>query len=225
MTWTAALEVLEVFRVALREEALLCVLIGASVLARRRALLLLCLAALVAAWCAGATLQVAQNGYLSTRHMLVPALILLPLGGAGLRALWQAGRPGGAARRSSRALAVLLVASMAASGARTRHTDHGPRLQALAWVVEHDPGGGRIGVHRRKDGWYARRPVLLVELPCRDEDLLRIADETGTRLLVLDLPEVAACAPHWLDGPDWIERARFGAGDEAVVVLERRAPG
>jgi hypothetical protein len=97
-------------------------------------------------------------------------------------------------------------------------------VQALQWASAHSEADERIGVRRRKDGHDAARDTLLVWLPCQEAELLAAMERYDVRLLVLDLEDIEAHAPHWLDGALFEERVRFGTGADTVVVLERGSP-
>jgi 4-amino-4-deoxy-L-arabinose transferase-like glycosyltransferase len=213
----------ELYR-GMRLDVLVLAVLGLPTFLRRRPGLLAVVLALMAAWVVVGTLQFATSGYLARRHMLAPALLALPLAGGGLVWLWGARRAAGPLRHAGRGLVVLLLVAAAASGARMRHTNHLPRVQALHWASAHTEIDERIGVRRRKDGHDAARDTLLIWLPCRDAELLAAMERYDVRLLVLDLEDIEAHAPHWLDGALFEERVRFGTGSDTVVVLERESP-
>jgi 4-amino-4-deoxy-L-arabinose transferase-like glycosyltransferase len=217
------LSVSELYR-GMRLDVLVLAGLGLPIFLRRRRGLLAVMLALMAAWVVVGTLQFATSGYLARRHMLAPALLALPLAGGGLVWLWGARRAAGPLRLAGRGLVVLLLVAAAASGARTRHTNHLPRVQALQWASAHSEADERIGVRRRKDGHDAARDTLLVWLPCQEAELLAAMERYDVRLLVLDLEDIEAHAPHWLDGALFEERVRFGTGADTVVVLERGSP-
>jgi 4-amino-4-deoxy-L-arabinose transferase-like glycosyltransferase len=216
--------VVELLR-AMRADVVVLALLGVPIFMRRRSGLLAVMLALMAAWVAVGTTQWVLSGYLARRHMLAPALLALPVAGAGLVWLWGARRTPGPLRLLGRVLVLLVLVAAGASGARLRHTNHAPRVEALQWTAAHTAPDERIGVHRRKDGYDAGRETLLVSLPCQEADLLDAMDEWNVRLLVMDLDQVAHTAPHWLDGALFEERTRFGTGKDTVIVLERASAG
>jgi hypothetical protein len=218
----SALETTLTFFRALRYDLLMLALIGLPVFLRRRPGLLVMLLLVVGGWLGMATLQLHVNGYLSRRYLLAPALLVVPLSGSGLVTLWRGLQKSGTVTFFLRVLVVLIVVALTASGARKRHTNHWPRVWALSWVSAQTDGDERIGVPRRKDGWYADRPVMVLSTPIPDERLLAAMERHDVRLLVLDVERVEREAPHWLEGGPFDERVRFGDGAQAVVVLERR---
>ncbi|MHC5211263.1 MAG: glycosyltransferase family 39 protein [Planctomycetota bacterium] len=213
----------ELFR-AMRLDVAVLALLGLPLFVRRRSGLLLLMVALMAGWVLVGTTQWVTSGYLARRHMLAPALLALPLAGAGLVWLWGTSRRSASRRLLGRAFVLLLLVAAGASGARTRHTNHIPRVEALHWASEHSAPDERIGVPRRKDGHDAGRATLLVTLPCPEAALLDAMQRWNVPLLVLDLDKVESHAPHWLDGVLFEERARFGAGEHTVIVLGRGTP-
>jgi 4-amino-4-deoxy-L-arabinose transferase-like glycosyltransferase len=210
---------------AIRLDVVVLALLGLPLFLRRRSGLVAVAATLMVGWVCLGTTQWVLSGYLARRHMLAPALLALPLAGAGLAWLWGAWRRPGLRRLGGRILVVLVLVAAGASGARTRHTNHLPRVQALHWAAEHTAPDQRIGVHRRKDGHDAQRDIFLVDLPCPEAQLLEALERWNVGLLVLDLDRVARHAPHWLDGALFVERERFGTGKDTVIVFERGSAG
>jgi hypothetical protein len=183
---------------------------------RRRALLAGLL--VLAAWLAAAALHARASGYLGQRHMLGPVQLLFPAAGLGLLALWESRR----LRAPARFIAGGIVVLAAFGGAKDRHRDDAGRLRALELARGATTPDQALVVHRRKDGWYAQRPVVVVELPCRDEDLAATMARENAVLLVLEEDQLRRDAPHWLDGSRFAEVARFSAGDEVALVLQPR---
>ena len=77
------------------------------------------------AWLAVPTWQLRLSGFLSTRHMMIPIALLLPVAGAGLVALWGKGLVW-------RVLVVLALLEPIEVAARDYHSNHLPRLAALS---------------------------------------------------------------------------------------------
>ncbi|MGQ0553332.1 MAG: glycosyltransferase family 39 protein [Planctomycetota bacterium] len=201
---------------------------GLWLLWRARPRLLLALAALILMWVAIGTLQFHHSGYLSSRHMLAPALLLVPAGGAGLAFLWgsAANRQGslrrGLQRWLLRSLVVFTLLVQVGTGARARHSDHAPRLLALEYARQHTAADERLAVYRRKDGFYAQRPVLVLEDPLDEPAALHAMRHYGVRWLILDERQVQRDTPHWLLDPHFREEARFGDAGDSVLVLQFR---
>ena len=159
---------------------------------------------------------------------MLPALIVaLPLLGAGFARLLQA-RPGARGHRLSHAIVPgllgLMLIALVDTGSGGSRDEVDAHLAALSWVEQHtDPDDG-IGVFKRRDGWYANRHVLLIDLPYPD-DLLRgymSAHRIGS--LVVDHEHVEEDAPHWLEGRGFrvVQRFPSASGDpdaEALVLV------
>jgi len=209
-------------------DVLLLATIGLPVVVRRRAALLTMLLLLVAAWIALAAAQLMTRGALLSRDLLAPALLVLPVAGAGVAWLWAETRrfPQRPAllRWLGRAvvLLVLALAGLSLAGVLGR-TDGEARHAALTWVRDHSAPGERVAVIERRDGWYAERPILAVGRPTDGVELSEVMKRHDVRLLVQRVDDVTEHAPELLDGRSFIERARFGEGPDAVVVLERPA--
>jgi len=199
---------------------------GLPTVLRRRALLFSMLVVLLAGWVALAAAQILTRGTLLSRDLLGPALLVLPVAGAGVAWLW------GEVRRFphrsvgqhwlGRTLVLLVVAleGVALAGTLLR-TDSTARLAALHWAREHSTAGQRVGVIERRDAWYVQRPILTVGRPADSAELAADLQRHEVRLLVQRLDELQQEAPELLAGGAWVERARFGEGADAVVVLER----
>ena len=172
----------------------------------------------VAGWIALLALHHHRSGYMDDRHLLPAALLVLPAAGAGWLMLWNAPR----ARTAARVVCLAVVALLAIGGVKPRHVDERPLLAGLAFARDLTPEGQRIVVERRKEGWYAGRPVLLLELPCTDEALRAAMRREGAALVVLDEDSLRAAAPHWLDGSLFELLVRFREGRQSVVVLALR---
>lgn len=220
---SAFIESLGLFVNTLREDALVLAAIGFALLWHRRRGLASLVLIMIGAWLALCAYHLSQSTYLSARHVMVPTVMLLPLGGAGIAVAWNAARDRVWLTRSIRILVVLSLFAMLWSGVRARHEDHGPRLQALGWITGQTAEDERIGVHRRKDGWYAQRRVLVVPTPCDETDLLKKMRRYRVRYLVFDAGRIARHMPHWLEGKVMQEVRRFGKPGEGseVIVLER----
>ncbi|MBM3985733.1 MAG: hypothetical protein FJ296_08630 [Planctomycetes bacterium] len=175
-------------------------------------------ALVLAAWVVAAAAHARASGYLGQQHMLGPVQLLFPAAGLGLLALWDAGR----FRVLARGAAGVMVLLAAFGGVKDRHRDNTARVNALALARVLTTPDQNIVVHRRKDGWYAQRRVVVVELPCRDEDLAATMARERSALLVLGADKLARDAPHWLDGSRFAEVGRFTLEDETVLVLRPR---
>ena len=209
-------------------DVLLLAAIGLPVVLRRRAALLTLVVLLLAAWLALAAAQLMTRGALLSRDLLGPALLVLPVAGAGVAWLWgetrRFPRRPQLARSVGRAIVVLVLALAGVSLVSAIFRPDGKaRLQALAWVREHSVPGERIAVIERRDGWYAERPILAVGRAVDGPELTGALKSHDVRLLVQPVDELTEHAPELLDGRTLIERARFGEGADAVVVLERPA--
>ncbi len=201
-----------------RWDILVLALLGSAAAWRIGRAALLAGLAVLAAWVAAVTLHAWASGYLSQRHMLGPVQLLFPVAGAGLLAVWDATRWRAAARVS----AVFAVALLAWGGIKPRHNDDAARLAGLAMARTATTAEQSLVVHRRKDGWYAGRRVIVVELPCRDDELRATMARENAALLVLEEDQLLHDAPHWLDGTQFAEIGRFTVGDETVLVLRPR---
>lgn len=201
-----------------RSDVLFFAALGWPGLWRRRRGLALALLVVLGGWLALATLHQHASGYLNDRHMLAPAQLVLPLAGAGWLALWESRwwRP------VARLICLAIVALIVVGAVKRRHPDQVARLEGLAFAKARTTAEQRVVVHRRKDGWYAGRPVIVLSLPCEDRELIDTMLREGAALLVLDEEVVRRTEPHWLDGTLFETLARFGEGDEAVVVLGLR---
>jgi 4-amino-4-deoxy-L-arabinose transferase-like glycosyltransferase len=206
---------------------LLLAAVGLPTVLRRRALLCSMLVILQAGWVALAAAQIMTRGTLLSRDLLGPALLVLPVAGAGVAWLW------GELRRFpnrsvgqhwlGRTLVLLVVAleGVALAGTLLR-TDSTARLAALHWAREHSTPGERVGVIERRDAWYVQRPILTVGRPADGNALAAELQRQEVRLLVQRLDDLRQEAPELLAGGAYVERARFGEGAEAIVVLERQ---
>lgn len=206
---------------------LLLAAVGLPTVLRRRALLFSMLVVLLAGWVALAAAQIITRGALLSRDLLGPALLVLPIAGAGVAWLW------GELRRFpnrsvgqhwlGRTLVLLVVAleGVALAGTLLR-TDSTARLAALHWAREHCNPGERVGVIERRDAWYVQRPILTVGRPADGAALAADLQRHEVRLLVQRLDDLRQAAPELLAGGAYVERARFGEGADAVVVLERQ---
>jgi 4-amino-4-deoxy-L-arabinose transferase-like glycosyltransferase len=218
---------LDTFVNTLREDTLVMALIGLFALWRWRRGTAVLLLLVCGAWIALSTYHLMQSTYLSARHIMAPMVLMLPLGGAGIAVAWSAAREQPWLRWGLRVLVLLSLLAMLASGVRPRHEDHGPRLDALAWVAAQTEADERIGVHRRKDGWYAQRRVLVVTTPCDENDLLKKMERYGVRYLVFDAHRIARHMPHWLEGGPMRQVKDFSLSDGVgkVIVFERADVG
>jgi hypothetical protein len=212
----------------LRLDVLLLAALGLPVIVRRRAALLTMLVLLLAGWLALAATQLTLRGALGPRDVLAPALLVLPVAGAGIAWLWGAaryypGRPDGV-RFVGRVPLVLLVAALAGLtlfDALTPPAADTARVEALAWAREHSDPIERVAVIERKDAWYAQRLILAVGLPADEAEVVSEMKRLNVRLLVQRLDDVEQHAPDWLAGGQFVELTRFGDGHDSVVVLER----
>ena len=204
---------------AVRGDILALAALGLPAVWRRRRGLVFAWLVVLAGWFTLALLHQHASGYINDRHLLTAAILVLPVAGAGYLALWSAPR----ATWLLRVVCLLLIALITTGAVKRRHPDQVPRLEALAFAREHSGPSDRLVVHRRKDGWYASRPVIVLTLPCEDRDLVDSMRREHATLLVLDEADVRAAAPQWLDGSLFDTVARFGQGQETVVVLALRA--
>ena len=196
---------------ALRLEYLLLIIPGLIALGRRRPGLCALVLFTVAAWLAVTTQQLRLSGFLSTRHMMIPIALLLPVAGAGLVALWGKGL-------AWRILVVLALLAPIEVAARDYHHNHLPRLAALAWIEEHSEPEQLFGTHRQRDGYYAQRVPLIVELPVRTKNMAANCRVYDVPWLAFDLDKLTALQPEWIEQGLISEAVRFGEGDETVVV-------
>jgi hypothetical protein len=220
------LGVLQQFLGALRVEGVLFTLVGLSVVWRRRRLFALG-ASVLTTYLILCTWHETRNGFLSTRHFTAPIILMLPSMGAGLVRMLTGPR-----RRPLR-VAVWLVTALvlftsADAAVRPRRDNRVTQRRALEWVaVNLEPGRG-IGVRRKRDGYYADRHVIVVHVPCREDELFAAMEQRDIAWLVLKRERVAKHAPHWLTG-ELFETVKTieGSQDEggAVVILApTRAP-
>jgi hypothetical protein len=199
------------FLSAMRLEYLLLILPGLVALSRRQRGLCRVLLLTILAWLALTTLQLRLSGFLSTRHMMVPIALLLPVAGAGMTVLWNKGT-------WWRVLVVLTMLESVEVAQRSYHDNHKPRLESLAWIEAHSEPDQLFGTHRQRDGWYARRVPLIVELPVHTEHMAANMRKYDVPWLAFDLDKLQALQPEWLEQELLIEQARFGTGDETVVI-------
>lgn len=213
----------------LRLDLLFLAALGLPVLVRRRAGLLTMLVLLTGGWLAIAAGLLMTRGSLGPRDLLGPALLVLPVAGAGLAWLWGSARA--YPRRpwlavwAGRLPALLLVAALiglSLSSALAPPPGAAARKAALSWVAQHSAPGERIAGSERRDAWTAQRPLLAVGLPADTDELFAQMQRHDVRLLVLPLDALQRNAPEWLASAALVERARFGEGAETVVVLERQ---
>lgn len=214
----ALAEAARTFASAARWDVIALAALGAALAWRERRRTLLAGLLVLAAWLAASALHARASGYLGQRHMLGPVQLLFPVAGLGLLALWETRR----LRVPARVVVGGIVLLAAFGGAKDRHRDDAARLRALELARGATTPDQALVVHRRKDGWYAQRPVVVVELPCRDEDLAATMARENAVLLVLEEDQLRRDAPHWLDGSRFAEVARFTAGDEVALVLQPR---
>jgi len=211
-SWLAAAHLsMTKFLRAIRLEYLLLILPGLVALGRRHRGLCRVLLLTILAWLALTILQLRLSGFLSTRHMMVPIALLLPVAGAGMTVLWHSGT-------WWRVLVVLTMLESVEVAQRSYHDNHKPRLESLAWIEAHSQPDQLFGTHRQRDGWYARRVPLIVELPVRTEDMAAKMRVHDVPWLAFDLDKLEALQPEWLEQELLIEQARFGTGDETVVI-------
>jgi 4-amino-4-deoxy-L-arabinose transferase-like glycosyltransferase len=199
------------FLSAIRLEYLLLIVPGLLTLRRRRRQLCAVLLLTIAAWLAITTLQLRLSGFLSTRHMMVPIALLLPVAGAGMASLWSKGL-------AWRVLVALTVIETLEVAQRDYHSNHRPRLESLAWIEQHSEPEQLFGTHRQRDGWYARRVPMIVELPVFTEHMAANMRVYDVPWLAFDLDKLQALQPEWLEQELLIEQVRFGEGDETVVI-------
>ena len=148
---------------------------------------------------------------------MLPVVVLLPVVAEGWRRAWNAPR----GRLALRVLLVLSVVHMLLLSTAPKREHHRARLAALAWVAEHSAPDEAIVVRRRRDGWYAGRPVILGGPPYDEAQLLAAMRAHRGAFVVLTAERVEQREPAWL-GPDGALRVveRFTeAGAETVLVL------
>ncbi|MFT7464345.1 MAG: 4-amino-4-deoxy-L-arabinose transferase-like glycosyltransferase [Pseudohongiellaceae bacterium] len=211
--WGAAINhSLNQFVRALRLEYLLFIVPGLMALGRRRPGLCALLCLTIVAWLAVTTMQLRLSGFLSTRHMMIPLTLLLPVAGAGLVSLWNK-------NRFWRVLVVLALLEPVEVAARDYHGNHVPRLAALAWIQEHSEPQQLFATHRQRDGYYAQRVPLIVELPVKTANMAANCRVYDVPWMAFDLDKLNALQPEWLEQGLIQEELRFGVGDETVVVF------
>lgn len=211
-SWLAAAHLsITKFLRAMRLEYLLLILPGLLALSRRQRGLCRVLLLTILAWLALTTLQLRLSGFLSTRHMMVPIALLLPVAGIGMTVLWKRGT-------WWRVLVLLTMLESVEVAQRSYHDNHKPRLESLAWIEAHSEPDQLFGTHRQRDGWYARRVPLIVELPVHTEHMAANMRKHDVPWLAFDLDKLQALQPEWLEQELLIEQVRFGTGDETVVI-------
>lgn len=205
----------------LRADVFVFAMVGLVILWGRRRRLAQLLICITTVWLALSAFHLVQSTYLSARHVMELVVLCLPLAGAAMASAWSSARQGKRPSTGLRCLVVLSLFAMFWSGVRPRHADHGPRLEALAWVRTQTAEDERIGVHRRKDGWYAQRSVLVVLTPPDEQNLASRMKRYQVRYLVFDIGRIQRHMPHWLEG-GMREVRRFGEPGQAgeVIVLE-----
>jgi len=206
----------------LRLELLLLSVPGLVALRRQDPFAVVALLALLAVYTALIAVHHHRNGYISNRHMMIPVVMLAPLSGAGWLTLWHARPPWW--RNTLRVLLVLSLLTMTLTGIRPRREYNGNRLEALAWIGSHSAPEQRFGTHRRRDGWYAGRPVVLVELPYDPHDLARKVERHDVSYVLMDLEDVAdempeLLAPGATAGLTEVRRFEADGLGETVVVF------
>ncbi len=140
-------------------------------------------------------LMALEVGYVSRRHVLPPALLLLgrmALGVEGIAA-WLAARirsrdpARGAA--ASIAIAALAVAAPALGKAlRPARTDALPERRAAEWLAASGLPSGRLAAHRRRVAYYAGLPYQPLRLVPDARPRAYLADK-GVRYVIADLEE------------------------------------
>jgi len=208
----ASYAALDDFVHAARLEFLLLVAIGVALLWRRPNRLLRPTWFAWSCWLAVVVTQLALVGYATNRHLLPAIVVLIPLAGVGLLRLARGGV-------LTRVLLALLLLEALRAGTEEQRQDHLGRLQALAWVAEHTPEGARFATHRRRDAWYAQRPVLVTQMPVNDADFRRLLTEHDVHTLVFDERRLLEHHPDWLGENEFEELARFGEGEDVALVL------
>ena len=198
---------------AMRLETVLLVLPGLVLLLRRCWRTGLAALAMLAVWLAITSVQVSRNHFLVHRHMIVPVTLMLPVAGAGFAWFWSRGT-------ALRTLAVLALVVGVVNGTREQRASSLPRLDALTWVAEHTLPGRTVVSHRQRDGWYARRRVITAQLPVYENLLKKRMQEYDAAYAVFGLDDVQLHLAHWLEQGLLAEVARFGDGEDTVVVLE-----
>lgn len=208
----------QTFLHAARLDLLLLAVPGALVLWRRRRPMAVVLLGTTGTWLAVGVLQVMANGYLTNRHFLLGLLPLLPLAGLGVgfyatsRRLWM------------RVLLGLVLVESLRAATDDQRQDKLPRLQALAWVAEHTEPEQWIFTHRHRDSWYAGRRAVATRMPVKQSSMVKRLRELDAPYLVYDLEDLERHQPGWLEKGWVVEVARFGEGDETVLVLEPAFP-
>ncbi|GJM22925.1 MAG: hypothetical protein DHS20C15_28400 [Planctomycetota bacterium] len=213
----AAAAALDDFVHAARLELLLLAIVGVAALRRRRNALL---GPTCFAWCCWMSVVVAQLalvGYATNRHLLPAIVVLLPISGVGLLHLARGGT-------LLRVLLALLLLEGLRAGTEEQRQDHWGRLEALAWVAEHTPEGARFATHRRRDAWYAQRPILVTQMPVNDADFQALITEHNVQTFVFDERRLLEHHPDWPTKKNLIEVARFGQGEDVALVLRPTTP-
>jgi 4-amino-4-deoxy-L-arabinose transferase-like glycosyltransferase len=200
---------------AMRPEFGLLAILGCAALLRHRRRLGVGLMVALLGWLALTAVHLRANDYMSNRHSLMAMVMLVPVTGAGLLALWDW-------HLLTRMFAILCLLVGLASGVHDRRKGNEPRLQALAWVAENTQSQQGFATHRRRDGWYAGRFALVTRMPCRDIDLKRQLERRDIPYLVFDEHKLQRDQPKWLEQGLVEEVARFGENDDTVLVLSPR---
>jgi 4-amino-4-deoxy-L-arabinose transferase-like glycosyltransferase len=172
------------------------------------------------------TVQSKHAGWFASgRYFSIPVVLLFPVAAAGWLWIWErAASP--RAGRAVRALLVVALVLVVAKSVSPRRERHAARLEALEWIRDTGTSDEPIVVERRRDGWYAKRPVILAGLSGGERELLALARTHDGGYLLFELEDLEELAPHWLEaGGPVREVARFEReGAKTVVVLRRVEP-
>jgi 4-amino-4-deoxy-L-arabinose transferase-like glycosyltransferase len=160
-------------------------------------------------------------GYVSRRHFLPAAAMLMPLAGQGTRTLGQLvlGRVPRLGKLSAATLlGWAIVIGMGVEMALPKgEDDKQARRAAALWLREHH-APDRIATHRARDAYYggASEHVQLDE-SVGVEEMLRGARARGVRFVILDTGTVAKAAP-----PEWahiLHRTEYRGNEVWVLEL------
>lgn len=219
---------------AARVELLLLAIFGIAALWRRSSRVIGATSLALGTWLGVAFAQHALNGYLTNRHMLPALVVLFPVAGMGVLVLARAGRSalspsadaaGSASTRLglrgwlARLLLTLALLESVRAGTEAQRDDHGGRLEALRWLTTQTEPHERFATHRRRDGFYAQRPVMICALPVNEAVLRRTLAESNTRWMVFDERRLHPWHSDWFERGLVEEVARFGEGEDVALVL------
>lgn len=163
-------------------------------------------------------------GYVSRRHWLTAAALVLPLAARGLdriaRRLRRAPSVARVAPRLFPGLVVLLTSLQLVQDVSVHDPDLKiSRREAALWLGEHSPGSV-LAAQRSRLAYYASagRFVSLPESGSREQLLRQLADE-GAEFLIIEASRLGATATPQVAGPDLIYRVPYPGGSILVLRL------